>query len=631
MLSIFKPLRTLRVLIASAAACALMACGGGGSSSGGGNSGTTPAPAATLVGGMVQDGAGAPLAGATVAANGLSVTTGADGSYTFSLDAATTTTVVLVKKSGFTTSAKEVPVAAGNTTLINMKLFADQVSSTFSASATQSIAVSSATVQIPANALTTAAGVVYTGTVSIGASYYSPDTVQGVQAFAGPYIGLDAAGLKSPIISMGFIEVKLTDASGSPLQLKAGALASLTFPPSSNSGTATSVPLWFYDETAKIWKNEGTATRQANGSFQGTVAHFTLWNADFKGVTATIKGCFRNAAGQPIDNVGPIGVRTTGWSSNPWVVNANDSVPGNFTVINVPANMPLELYSAASPAGFAQVAIPALAPGEIRTLSSCVTSTVAAPGPASVTAPVAVFTTTAASFAGSYTGTYGGAETGTFNVTINSAGVVTGSNFSQTYNQTFSVSGQVAANGSVALTATGSAGSARFSGAINAAGVVSGTWTYAAPLIGTGTFTGRRASAITAVGPANIDQYIGTWVGCNNFTDGTSDRETVTFVKSSATSLTLTDVTVSYNGAGCSGAPINASTTLVGMVTFDGVKLVGAVAADKMIYTVTNPTSFTFNQIIFINGSTMKIGETDIAPGADGFPNTFDPDVLTKQ
>jgi Carboxypeptidase regulatory-like domain len=188
MLSIFKPLRTLRVLITSAAACALMACGGGGSSSGGTNSGTTPAPAATSVGGMVQDGAGAPLAGATVAANGLSVTTGADGSYTFSLDAATTTTVVLVKKSGFTTSAKEVPVAAGNTTLINMKLFADQVSSTFSASAAQSIAVSSATVQIPANALTTAAGVVYTGTVSIGASYYSPDTVQGVQAFAGPYI-----------------------------------------------------------------------------------------------------------------------------------------------------------------------------------------------------------------------------------------------------------------------------------------------------------------------------------------------------------------------------------------------------------------------------------------------------------
>jgi hypothetical protein len=605
-----------------------MACGGGGSSSGGSNSGTTPAPAATLVGGMVQDGAGAPLAGATVAANGLSVTTGADGSYTFSLDAATTTTVVLVKKSGFTTSAKEVPVAAGNTTLINMKLFADQVSSTFSANVSNSIPVSGATVTIPASSLKLADGGDYTGTVVIGASYYSPDTVQGVQAFAGPYTGLDA-GVQSPIISMGFMEVKLSDPTGRPLQLKIGSPASLTFPPSSNSGAATSVPLWFYDETAKIWKREGTANRQANGTFQGAVAHFTIWNADFFGLSATIKGCFRNAAGQPLADVGSIGIRGTGYVHVLRLVEGDTS--GNFTINLVPANMPLELYSAASPAGFAQVAIPALAPGEIRTLNGCITATAAVSGANVVTAPVAVFTTTAASFAGSYTGTYGGAETGTFNVTINSAGVVTGSNFSQTYNQTFSVSGQVAANGSVALTATGSAGSARFSGAINAAGVVSGTWTYAAPLIGTGTFTGRRASAITAVGPANIDQYIGTWVGCNNFTDGTSDRETVTFVKSSATSLTLTDVTVSYNGAGCSGAPINASTTLVGMVTFDGVKLVGAVAADKLIYTVTKPTSFTFNQIIFINGSTMKIGETDIAPGADGFPNTFDPDVLTKQ
>jgi Carboxypeptidase regulatory-like domain len=630
MLSIFKPLRTLRVLIASAAACALMACGGGGGSSGGGNNGTPPAPAATLVGGLVQDGAGAPLAGATVAANGLSVTTGADGSYTFSLDSATTTTVVLVKKTGYTTTAKELPIATGKSTQMNIQMFADQVSKTFSGAATTSIPVNGATVTIPANSLRLAGSGDYTGTVVMSASYYSPDTVQGVQAFAGPYTGINTAGVTSSIISMGFIEVKLTDPTGRPLQLKIGAPATLTFPASSNSGNAASVPLWFYDETAKVWKNEGSASRQANGSYQGSVAHFTIWNADFFGVSATIKGCFRDAAGQPVADVGSIGIRGTGYVHVLRLVAGDTS--GNFTINLVPANMPLELYSAASPAGFSPVAIPALAPGEIRTLSGCITSTVAAPGATSVTAPATVFTTTAASFAGSYTGTYGGAETGTFNVTINTAGVVTGSSFSQTYNQTFAVNGQIAANGSVTLTASGTAGSAQFSGSVAANGTIAGTWFYTRGLIGGGVFQGQRTAAGgTAVSPTSIDQYVGTWVGCNNFTDGTSDRETTTFVKSSASSLTLTDVTVSYNGAGCTGVPTGAPTTQVGVITFAGTKLVGAVAADKLIFTVSNPSSFTFNQIIFINGSTMKIGETDIAPGADGFPNSFDLDVLTKQ
>jgi hypothetical protein len=151
-------------------------------------------------------------------------------------------------------------------------------------------------------------------------------------------------------------------------------------------------------------------------------------------------------------------------------------------------------------------------------------------------------------------------------------------------------------------------------------------------LTGGGVFQGQRVvAAAPAVGTTDIDKYVGTWVGCNNFTDGTSDRETTTFVKSSASSLTLTDVTISYDGAGCTGLQIGAPTTEVGAITFAGTKLVGADAADKLIFTVTNPTSFTSNQIIFISASTMKIGEIEIAPGADGFPNTFDTDVLTKQ
>lgn len=546
MLNLMKRAMALRTVMVAVATCSLLACGGGGGSSP--TSGTSltstvtsvATPSVTYVSGIVKNSVGNPLAGASVLAAGQSATTGPDGSYKLDASSAGDNTVVLVKKPGFTTTAKEVPLLAAGTTQIDIVLFADQVNTTFNATAAANIAVNGAAVQIPANAVQTASGANYTGTVSLGASYYNPDTAQGVQAFAGPYVGVDAAGVKSPIISMGFIEVKLTDASGNPLQLLAGSPASLTFPASSNSGTATSVPLWYYDEAAKIWKNEGVATRQVDGSFKGAVAHFTLWNADFKGVTATIKGCFRDANGQPINNVGSVGIRTTGWSSNPWVVNPTNLVPGDFTIVNVPADRPLEFYSTNSPPTFAALAIPSIAPGVTRTLSGCIAAVAASPStsgvitqPSSlfalpvvapvVTTPVTPTVTTAAitatnpvttgttpttstvptttvtspavtgtaSFAGNYRGTFTGAEVGTFAVTISSLGVISGSTFSQTYNQTVPVTGRITASGSVSITATGSAGTGQFSGAVNAAGTLSGTWNYQQSTVG-GTFTGQR-------------------------------------------------------------------------------------------------------------------------------------------
>ena len=470
----------------AAVSVALISCGGGGS----GTAASSIAPTGpAYVSGKVQTSSGAGLAGAMVLAAGQTAVTGSDGSYKF--EATGDTAVILVKKTGYTTTAKEVPLQKGIATQLDIALFADQVSTTFSASAPADITVSGANVKISANAIQTAGGAAYTGTVSVGASYYSPDTVQGAQAFAGPYTGSDS-GAQSPIISMGFVEVKLSDAAGNPLQLKPGSPATLTFPTSSNTGTATSVPLWFYDEATLIWKREGEATVQADGSFQGTVKHFTLWNADFQGLTATIKGCFRNTAGQPVTNVGFTGLRGTGWNhlfggSNP---------DGNFQIVLVPANMPLELFSAVAPASFASVAISALSPGEVRQLpcTQAITATsnvIVAPSvPFGVTTTVPG--TTTAAFAGNYSGTYTGAEQGTFSVVVSANGYVSGTNYSQTYQQTFVVQGQVSADGALSLTATaGNAGSGQFRGTITSAGAVSGNWNYTGTTQG-GTFTGQR-------------------------------------------------------------------------------------------------------------------------------------------
>jgi hypothetical protein len=94
--------------------------------------------------------------------------------------------------------------------------------------------------------------------------------------------------------------------------------------------------------------------------------------------------------------------------------------------------------------------------------------------------------------AGTYQGMYGGDEIGTWTVTIDGSGNITGSGYSTTYQFTFGVTGSVNANGSMSLSASGSAGSATFNGTVDVAnGRVTGNWQYVPPP-GGGTFSGNK-------------------------------------------------------------------------------------------------------------------------------------------
>ena len=478
-------------LAAVAATLTVAACGGGGSSS------PPPAtPVVTTIAGTVQNSAGQPVAGASVQAAGQQSTTEADGRFSFNVANTETNAVVLVKKAGFATNAKDAPVAAGNTTDITIKVFADQISSSFSAASGTSLAPHGATVVILPNAIQTATGAAYAGTVTVGASYYNPDTIEGVQAFAAPYEGTDA-GARAPLITVGVIEVKLTDAAGNPLQLKPGFPATLTYPASSTAAGAASIPLWYYDEAALVWVREGQASQQSGGSYVASVTHFSVWNMDFNGLSATLKGCFRDSQGNVAPRSGVFGLRSQGWMHTAPDFNRD----GSFTLLLVPANRPLELYSAVSPVAFAAIAVAPLAPGEVRELPCVVVTnpptspTALLPLPTTLFVPPAINpppTGTVAAFVGTYVGTFSGAETGTFRVAINSAGAITGQTASTTTGVA-SVSGSVAANGALSLTATqGTAGAASFTGTISATGAVSGTWRYTTGLTGSGTFSGQR-------------------------------------------------------------------------------------------------------------------------------------------
>jgi hypothetical protein len=219
------------------------------------------------------------VAGVTVSAAGQSTVTDAQGRYQLTLPNPGNSAVVLARKDGYLSMSKQTPVHADATTTQDITLYAEDVRTAFEATQGKiAILSGGAVIDIPPNAVKDASGNPYNGPVTLSASYSNPTTPAGVDAFAQPYAGL-SGGENVTLQTVGVIEARLLDPSGQPLQLRAP--ATLTYPGvSAIDKGAASIPLWWYDDARAIWVEEGAANRLADGSYQGQVTHFSMWNLD---------------------------------------------------------------------------------------------------------------------------------------------------------------------------------------------------------------------------------------------------------------------------------------------------------------------------------------------------------------
>lgn len=85
-----------------------------------------------------------------------------------------------------------------------------------------------------------------------------------------------------PLESFGMMEFDLKDQDGNPIhELGGNAEVCMKATPGLNAGDT--IPLWYYDETTGLWKEEGQGSVQdKNGQLMicGSVQHFTWWNYD---------------------------------------------------------------------------------------------------------------------------------------------------------------------------------------------------------------------------------------------------------------------------------------------------------------------------------------------------------------
>ena len=295
----------LTLMLTLTLALAISGCGGGDDSE-------APAPAippaatGSVSGTVVASRSGAALAGVAVTADGRSTSTAADGSYTLTEVPAGDAKLLAFERAGHAKSVQVVAVSAGATARASARLTPIGAAQTFDAAtgATVSVAGSTARVSLPPAGLVGASGAAATGPVTAEVTPINPATDPANMPGNYTAQAAVAGGAPQPIESFGALNVTLKDAAGKALNLASGKTATIRIPLATRSASPpATVPLFYFDETAGLWVQQGSATLAGsapNQYYEGTVSHFTTWNADQVIDTIRVIGCVQDVAGARI-------------------------------------------------------------------------------------------------------------------------------------------------------------------------------------------------------------------------------------------------------------------------------------------------------------------------------------------
>lgn len=295
----------------------------GGGNNPGGNSG--PAPTAFTYApltGVVKS-SGNPLEGVSVM-SGAQELAKTDANGVFTLDkvpSANGRTVLKFRKAGYVDITRAFQKVDNDLWQVNM-LHESQTNSsqttTFNASVGGEVKVTKwvydnsgshqvdMKVALP-KSFTDASGKAYTGDVKASLTYVSPDDNNFSETMpGGDLAAVRSDGSDAQLVSYGMAGVQLTDAKGNELKLTSGQEATVTFPvPVSMADKLhESIPLWSFDETTGLWKEEGEAKLNSERTaYIGKVKHFSWWNLDYPESRATLKVDVADTGGKKLKNV----------------------------------------------------------------------------------------------------------------------------------------------------------------------------------------------------------------------------------------------------------------------------------------------------------------------------------------
>ncbi len=247
----------------------------------------------TTIIGVVSDESGRGMSGVSISSHGKTATTNEHGLFVIR-DARVPQDrcYVLASNGGYFTNSRAEKPEAGGVTHMRLSLMRNTANYSVSATAGGTVNISEGgSVQLPANGYVTGSGSPYSGTVKVAARWLNPTSTNFYSFFPGDFAATRADGSTTELYSYGVLNVELQTQTGEKLQLGSGKTATLKYPiPSEMLSSAPSeMPLWYFDETIGMWREDGKAVKQGN-FYVGEVTHFTSWNCDIPTEIGYIKG-----------------------------------------------------------------------------------------------------------------------------------------------------------------------------------------------------------------------------------------------------------------------------------------------------------------------------------------------------
>ena len=290
-------------------ACSSSNDDGGNPGGGGGEGGFTPTPVqpSTMkmakLSGFVTNDYGTPISGVKVTSGNEVAYTNANGAFSLnSVNVVDKRAVVRFSSDNYADVVRSVEFKEGDVWDIQL---VSEANNSFDPSAERTIdadwSSNSAKITIPANSLVDGNGNVATGTVYSKTTYLNPTD----EGFSDQMPGGDLAAVRTDqsaaqLISYGMVSINIVDDNGKELQLKEGSEATLRFPAPEGMEAHATIPLWYFDEEKGLWIEEGVATKQSDGSYEGTIKHFSWHNLDYPESRATVAVEIVDQAGKAV-------------------------------------------------------------------------------------------------------------------------------------------------------------------------------------------------------------------------------------------------------------------------------------------------------------------------------------------
>ena len=141
----------------------------------------------------------------------------------------------------------------------------------------------------------------YTGNVNVAAYFLNPSSTNFGDIMPGALRGTRTDNSEVALQSFGMVAVELTGSGGEKLQLASDKKATfnLSIVSSLQSTAPATIPLWYFDESKGLWKEEGIATKQGS-NYVGAVNHFSFWNCDAPFPLVDFEVMLKNQSGQPL-------------------------------------------------------------------------------------------------------------------------------------------------------------------------------------------------------------------------------------------------------------------------------------------------------------------------------------------